>query len=350
MKDKKERSEIYKYADEAQADLIKNYWNEKAGVFYDKYPRRTGTVLNYWWMAHAIDALVDAYIRTGCGKYKEYADSTLAVVILRNNNKIINNYYDDMQWMALALLRLYNHTRESRYLIYTEDLWSDIIKGRNAHAGGGIAWRKQQLDYKNTPANAPAAIFAARLYDTLGDSSYLDIARELFAFVDDNLRDKLTGQIWDGINRQGDGAVDKEWCFTYCHGVYIGAAVELYRLTGEQTYFDKAMQTAGFALDRFTHASGVFADEGEGDGGMFKGILIRYLVELYKINPEYKKIRDVIYKNIDLLRKSGTSADGRYGRSWLKAPREMLEKDGFDLTVQLSGVMLYEMAAVIEGL
>jgi len=339
-------SVYYKYADEAQENLIENYWNERAGVFFDKFPRRTAGH-NYWWMAHAIDAMTDAYLRTGDEKYKEYADSTLAATISRNNNRIINDYYDDMQWMALAVLRLYENTRERKYMVYVEDLWSDITKGWNDSMGGGIAWRKQQLDYKNTPSNAPAAILAARLYNLHGNDVYLNWAEKLFAFVDDNLVDKRTGQVWDGMNRQGDGSIDKEWVFTYCHGVYIGAAVELYKITGKQDYFDKAMLTAEFSLERFIHRSGAFVDEGEGDGGMFKGILIRYLTELYKINPEYTEIKNIFYENIEILRRSGTSEDGRIGKSWLRAPRE---QDGFDLTVQLSGTMLYEMAAVIDAL
>ncbi|MCL2099749.1 MAG: AGE family epimerase/isomerase [Oscillospiraceae bacterium] len=348
----KPESRYYKYASEAQDNLIKNYWNGCAEVFFDKFPQRTAAEHNYWWMAHAIDTLTDAYFRTGDTKYKEYADKTLAAVIKRNKGKIINDYYDDMQWMALALLRLFDYTREQKYMIYTEDLWSDIIKGWNSHMGGGIAWRKQQPDYKNTPANAPAAILAARLYNTLGDNIYLEWAKKLFDFVDDNLTDKRTGQIWDGINRMGGGAVDKQWVFTYCHGVYAGAAAELYKITGEQEYLNKAALTAGFALERFISGkSGVFADEGEGDGGMFKGILFRYLTELYKINSSnhisYTNIKNKFYENIEILRKSGTNEDGRIGRSWLCAPGE---KEGFDLTVQLSGTMLYEMAAVIEAL
>jgi len=339
-------SKYYKYADKAQDDLIENYWNEQDGVFFDKFPDKTSGH-NYWWMAHAIDAMTDAYIRTGDVKYKEYADKTLAATVSRNNNKIINDYYDDMQWMALALLRLYDNTGERKYMVYVEDLWSDITKGWNDSMGGGIAWRKGQLDYKNTVANAPAAILAARLYNTFGNDVYMNWAIKLFKFVDENLTDKQTGQIWDGINRQGDGKTDKDWVFTYCHGVYIGAAAELYKITGEQEYLDKAMLTAKFSLDKFINKNGEFADEGEGDGGMFKGILFRYLTELYKINPDFKDIKYDFYENIQILRETGTSGDGRIGKSWLRAPRE---QDGFDLTVQLSGVMLYEMAAVIEAL
>lgn len=335
----------YKYADEAQDNLIKNYWNEKSGIFFDKYPQGTSGGLNYWWMAHAIDVLADAYIRTGEAKYKHNADDVISAVI-KKNGKIINDYYDDMEWMALAILRFYDETGEEKYMTYVEDLWNDITKGWNDEMGGGIAWRKSQKDYKNTPANAPAAILAARLYNTLGKEIYLDWAKKLFAFVDENLVNNNTGQVWDGINRDGNGKIDKDWCFTYCHGVYIGAAVELYKITGEQAYLDKAVKTAEFALDKFIKDE-CFVDEGEGDGGLFKGILIRYLTELYKIKPDLVSIKNIFYDNIFILRRSGTNINGLYGKSWDKAPKN---DKGYDLTVQLSGVMLYEMTAIIEAI
>jgi len=40
--------------------------------------------------------------------------------------------------------------------------------------------------------------------------------------------DPATGFVWDGKNRTGDGHIDKDWEFTYCQGVFIGAGVELY--------------------------------------------------------------------------------------------------------------------------
>ena len=338
-------SESYKYADEAQDNLIKNYWNEDKNIFFDKYPQKTSGGLNYWWMAHSIDVLVDGYIRTGDEKYKDYADKVIASVI-KKNGKIINDYYDDMQWMALAILRLYDETDERKYITYVEDLWADITKGWNDNMGGGIAWRKGQLDYKNTPANAPAAILAARLYNTLDNEVYLNWAKKLFVFVDENLVDNKTGQVWDGINREGNGKIDKDWCFTYCHGVYIGAAVELYKITGEQEYLDKAIKTAGFSLKKFIK-NDCFVDEGEGDGGLFKGILIRYLTELYKVKPDYSEIKNIFDDNIFILRQDGTNNDGLFGKSWNKAPGD---GKGYDLTVQLSGVMLYEMTAIIKAI
>ena len=55
----------------------------------------------------------------------------------------------------------------------------------------------------------------------------LEWARRIFEWQRQTLVDPETGLVWDGINRQGDGRIDKDWKFTYCQGVYIGAAVEL---------------------------------------------------------------------------------------------------------------------------
>ena len=106
-------SVYYKYADEAIGNLLKNYWNDSKDIFYDKYPHKTSGGLNYWWMAHSVDVLTDAYIRTGDEKYKDYADKVIATVVKKNGGRIINDYYDDMEWMALAILRLYNEVIKS---------------------------------------------------------------------------------------------------------------------------------------------------------------------------------------------------------------------------------------------
>ncbi|MEI4878463.1 glycoside hydrolase family 76 protein, partial [Klebsiella pneumoniae] len=85
------------------------------------------------------------------------------------------------------------------------------------------------------------------------------------------------------INRQGDGRIDKDWRFTYNQGVYIGAAVELYRVTQDRSYLDEAWKTAAYVEQQMTSpATGMLPSEGDGDGALFKGILVRYLLELIK--------------------------------------------------------------------
>lgn len=341
-------AKYYEYADDAVKNLLANYWNNNKKIFYDQYPKKTGVAFNYWWYAHGIDVLADAYIRTEDADYIAYADDVIGFV-LKKNGKITNDYYDDMEWMALAILRLYNETGDEKYFEYVQTLWKDIKRGWNDKMGGGIAWRKEQTDYKNTPANAPAAILAARIYDITSETDDFEWAVKFYDFVKNNLVNEKTGQVWDGINRESNGKIDKDWKFTYCHGVYIGAGVELYKITGNKIYLDDAKKTAEYALNTFIESNGVFVAEvakGEtgGDGGLFKGILIRYLAELHKVEGNYK-IEKIIKDNADILMEKGMNNVGNFSPRFNIPPEN---NEGYDLSVQLSGCMLLEMAVVIN--
>src|SRR5690625_7633801 len=84
-------------------------------------------------------------------------------VRIQNGNTFLHEYYDDLEWNALAMLRAYQVTGVEGFKNDVDTIWQDVKKGWHSIVGGGIAWRKSQLYYKHTPANAPAAIMAARL-------------------------------------------------------------------------------------------------------------------------------------------------------------------------------------------
>jgi predicted alpha-1,6-mannanase (GH76 family) len=212
--------------------------------------------------------------------------------------------------------------------------------------GGGIAWHKKQLGYKNTPANGPAIILAARLARQFGNSEYLDWALKIYSWLKINLVDPDSGFVWDGMNRNGDGDIDKDWKFTYCQGVFIGAGVELYRITGELTYLDDASRTAKAAIEQLANlATGLLPDEGDGDGGLFKGIFVRYLTELAAEKTEEREALDLLQRNANSLWQQGRNAEQvLFNTEWASKPS--LEK--VTLSAQLSGIFMLECMANIE--
>jgi predicted alpha-1,6-mannanase (GH76 family) len=342
-------------AEQAQGDLQSNFWNERAAVFRSRYPGRRGD-LNYWWQAHAIDVLVDGYERTNDVASIRRADQLYRGVV-RANRGITIDYYDDMEWMALALLRLYQHTEDEAHLEAVRILWKDIKTGWNDHQGGGIAWRKQQLDYKNTPANAPAIILAARLYRKFGDEEDLAWAKKIYQWQKENLVDPETRFVWDGVNRQGNGQIDKNWAFSYNQGVYIGANLELFRITDDSSYRDEALQTAAASVERLAQPqSKLLTERGGGDGGLFKGIFIRYLTDLILTFPHEKtdSYRELIMKNAESVWKETTEQESRlFGPAWSPPRRPARQQEApdrrtWELSAHLSGVMLMEHAAKLS--
>ncbi|MBB3113930.1 putative alpha-1,6-mannanase (GH76 family) [Paenibacillus phyllosphaerae] len=335
-------------AEHAQTDFRQLFWNEDRGVMDQVVPCE-GTCNDhwiYWWHAHVMDVLVDELERTGSDVGREsFMEQVLHDTIRWNGGTLLHNYYDDMEWMALALLRAYDRTGNALYKQGALDLWDDIKIAWNDHMGGGMAWKKDQLDYKNTPANAPASILAARLYRLDGRPEDLEWAIRIYRFNQDRLVDPETGFVWDGMNRLGDGEIDYDWKYTYCQGVFLGAGIELYRCTGDSAYLADAQRTARATVLELVNAeTGMLPREGNDDCGLFKGILVRYLVNLIRIQPELAEPWiGLLRHNAEVLWEKGRSEAGLFSLSWMDQPEPVVQLSG-----QLSGIMLLEAMAALE--
>ncbi|MCR5753822.1 MAG: hypothetical protein K6G30_03265, partial [Acetatifactor sp.] len=317
------------------------FWNEQRGVFEQHLPANPEDKFVYWWHAHVIDALLDGYIRTNDERYMERIRAELAGTYRENGNTFLNNWYDDMEWMALAQLRLYDVTKEKQYLDNVLTIWEDIKTAWNDFQSGGLAWKKDQLDYKNTPANAPAAILAYRLFQRLGREEDLAWGNRIFEWNRDHLMDVGQGIVYDGINRLGDGKIDYEWDFTYCQGVMAGAALERYKIGKKQEDLTLAFRIAAAAKKRLCDAfGGVIPYEGKDDCGLFKGIMIRYFTELVLFTQDAKDIKEMILENARVICEKGMDTRGIIGAKLDQQPAGVV-----DLAQHLSGMMILEMAA-----
>lgn len=330
-------------ADKAQQGLRDTFLTDdyhRGRMFVERIPADPLKGFGYWWHAHAIDALTDGYLRTGDQAYLDLALDDLKGVRIVNGGHLINNYYDDMEWMALAMLRLWDITQDAELLKQVRTLWKNIQTGWNDHCGGGIAWRKMQLDYKNTPANAPAAILAFRLYLRFGDEDDLHWGERIARWQMENLVDKDTHYVHDGMNRQGDGKIDVSWQFTYNQGVVIGMLVEQYRITRDRAYLETALKVAKDSRQRFFGQNGgAMPYEGEDDVALFRSIFFRYLDQLSIELPEQGWLAELPVINATMIVERGMDEKGRIGGSWIMHPGEKI-----DLAQQACGVTVLEMA------
>ena len=331
-------------ADAAQGVLVGQFWDGRRGLYRVTPGRRIFPTpqWHYWWQAHALDATVDAVGRTGDAGGRERVRAHVAGVVRRNGGRIPNDYYDDMAWMALALLRADEVAGVDTAGLVAE-LWADIRQGWDERHGG-VVWRRRDT-YTNTPANAPSAILAARLHRRHGATADLDWARRIADWQQATLVDPDSGVVWDGIHPVTDPGPSRE-LYTYNQGTVVGAEVELWRITGDTGHRDRAERTAAAALARFTDpASGLLPAEGAGDGGLFKGILARYLGELVRaVGSEPDQVTGAV---LAVLRRNGEAVaavpDRPVGADW-RSPA------GGDrsLSTHLSAVLLLEALAAAD--
>ena len=331
-------------ANNSTNSLINSFWNKSNKYF--NYNSNGNSDFHYWPQAHALDVLIDAYQRTNNDEFKNYFDYWFEGVKKKNNNTFYNKFYDDMEWNALALLRAYKATNDVKYKDAALQLWEYIKVGWNDNAGGGISWVKGQEFSKNACSNAPAAILAARLYQEFGDKDNREWALKIYDWQKSTLFNNSNGMVYDNINSE-TGNIQKNWVFTYNQGTFIGAAVELHKITDEKSFLNDAVLAANYTTSSLVDNS-ILKSEGTGDGGLFKGIFIRYLTDLIqqdRLDTSSKKryIR-FLEHNAETLWTIGSSQPPfLFGPIWNVKPGSST-----GLTEQLSGSMLIEAIAHLK--
>ncbi|MCH5219912.1 MAG: AGE family epimerase/isomerase [Muribaculaceae bacterium] len=249
---------------------------------WNKDETKCNTGYNYWWMAHAIDAYVDAYRRSNLRQHELHARAIRTGMYTAydpGRHDLWNSYYDDMEWMCLACLRASEtfSMGASTWLDEARQLFDWIWAGWD-ETTGGILWNSESqrgvIDSKNSCSNGPAMIAAALLYQKTGEEHYLEKAVKIFEFMNaHNLFD-------DGFVKDGPTNNNRGWTFTYNQGTWVGGLLELYRVTGDTKYRDIATELIDKSIDsRWYSPYGVMGESGKGDGGLFKGIYVRYITE-----------------------------------------------------------------------
>jgi predicted alpha-1,6-mannanase (GH76 family) len=316
---------------------------------------------NYWWQAHLLDCLVDAQLRDPQPDRRTRINRQLRGHRLRNTGRWINDYYDDMAWLALAIersSRLAGVERAGALRRLTKQ-FTDAWMPEN---GGGIPWRKQDRFF-NAPANGPAGIFLAR-------NGELRRAQMMADWIDERLIDPETHLVFDGIK---DGSLVRAQ-YTYCQGVVLGLETELAARTSDERHAPRVHRLVAAVRDHMA-PGGVLKGTGGGDGGLFGGITARYLALMATAlpgdTPEDRAARDTARALVLTSAQSAwdfrQSADGLplFGADWDKTAQvptaggataqfvegavsasEVAERD---LSVQLSGWMLMEAAHVLTA-
>lgn len=315
---------------------------------------------HYWWQAHLLDCLVDAQIRDPQPERRVTIERQIRGQHWRNTGRWINDYYDDMAWLALSLERAGSQAGVERPKAL-DKLADQFLNAWVPEDGGGIPWRKQD-QFFNAPANGPAGIFLAR-YDRLRR------AQQMADWIDETLIDPDTHLVFDGI--KGGSMVRAQ--YTYCQGVVLGLEVELAARTQDARHADRVRRLVKAIADEMA-PGGVIKGAGGGDGGLFNGILARYLALAATLLPEDGQedtatratAKELVLKSAQSAWDYRQTVDGLplFGAFWdrnadlptaggkdaefVEGAVNASEVPERDLSVQLSGWMLMEAAHTVS--
>jgi predicted alpha-1,6-mannanase (GH76 family) len=231
---------------------------------------------HYWWQAHLLDCLVDAQVRDPQPERRQRIERQVRSQRLRNTGWV-NDYYDDMAWLALALERAGRLAGVERPKAL-DKLADQFLNAWVPEDGGGIPWRKQD-QFFNAPANGPAAVFLARYLTSQGER--LRRAQQMADWIDETLIDPETHLVFDGVK---SGSLVRAQ-YTYCQGVVLGLETELAARTEDPEHAVRVQRLVTAVRDNMA-PDGVIQGAGGGDGGLFNGILARYLALVATMLPE----------------------------------------------------------------
>lgn len=300
---------------------------------------------HYWWQAHLLDCLVDAELRAPGPERARQVAALARTVRLRNLGRWTNDYYDDIAWLGLAVDRAGALVRGAGPAAVTA-VTAQLRAGWTPDGGGGIWWRRGD-DFKNAPANGPAAILLARRGD-------LGLAAAIVDWMAAELVDPASGLVRDGVRLAPDGSVREvaATTYTYCQGVYLGACVELAERDSDPRWAERAGAVLDAVSTHMAGADGVLPgyDDG-GDGGLFNGILARYLADAARRRPELAApARRLVLASAESVwaNRAELGSGPVFAQDWRRPARVPAPgTPEADLSVQLSGWMLLEAAAAV---
>ena len=360
-----------KIADGMATALVKNFWGASFKehpdrYFFNKMSQQADMATNdYWPQAHAMDVIVDAYLRTHDEKYLAMFDQWFEGVPRFNNKRKEDPwwkvYVDDMEWIVLTQIRMYEASGRTVYLnkarqMYADWIWTQWCPEHQAPFHGGITWKTDGEPSKNACSNAPAAIIAARLaqfadidkeHDRKSREEYLAEAVRIVSWMQAHLYDANNGEIFDNMKK--DGSIRKA-AFTYNQGTYLGACHELFRLTGNREYLQSAAKAADFIIKYKTTNNGALSNSERGDGALFHGIFFRYLARL-ALEPAVDAELRELYKTYltqlaTILINEGLNHETMlYGGKWHEAPPA--DKPS-SLNAHITGCMLMEAVCLLN--
>ena len=382
-----------------RADLAESAINERhaarvwgmprTNLAYVAWPANTKEKLfvhwHYWWQAHYLDCLIDAARRRTTKARRDRIRYTMRGIATRNLGKLTTNkYYDDKAWLALAMGRA-GKVRKIRAPKALTPLEDNLVAGIDSLTGV-LPWRTGETFY-NVPSNGPAAIMMAR-------TDRLEQAMQITDWIFDNLID-VDGLVMDGLRMRMHGPELVRNIHPYCQGVALGACLEIalklrerHEVSSTEVETWREAEKAEEYMRYIIHIRALVDaisrhmatphgvidwDTGDGDGRLFKGILVRYLAQVAVRLPDdsdanrrtRKKAARLVLESAESVWNHRLEVDGLpvFATDWTSDARlpqnygigssgineivSVVRVDERDLSVQLSGWMLMEAAAKV---
>jgi|GEM_PF-108141 len=269
-----------------------------------------------WVQAIYFDMALCAYRKYPIAKYKQVIDNLYLGCYNQYDHYNWNNgsvwfIYDDIMWWTISMGRAYELTKEAKYLALAKSSFKRVWSGSTVVGDpgsydpvkGGMFWNwdhttpalQSQGMGKMACINYPTVIGAMTLYNITKEVDYLNKAKSIYNWAHTNLFDSKLGRVADSKHGTGEPDWSNNW--VYNQGTCIGAAMMLYKVTGEKHYLEDAIITANYVKNQLSK-NGILPFANHVEAGIYTAILAPYMASLIVDGEQYQFLPWLRY-NID---------------------------------------------------
>jgi hypothetical protein len=172
-------------------------------------------------------------------------------------------FYDDNAHMAVALAEAYRITADTTYLDRAKQTYAFVISGEDSVGGGGTYFSEADHSFKDSAGTLQGARAALMLYQATGTASYLTDAARLYNWAKTKTQ-QPDGTFMEKLYLTGPKAGQVgDFTLVNFAGFGISANIEFYKSTGNRAYLTEAERIANTCLTRFFNTgTGAINDEG----------------------------------------------------------------------------------------
>jgi hypothetical protein len=212
-----------------------------------------------WTFDLDIQGAEDAYERTQSPQLRQLVNNLLTTWLIYTPPPWSwDGWNDDIGWYSLALVRGYQMTGNANFLAQAEYGFNYAFgRGWDTNFNGGGIWEEQPVDDSGEPGKNPLACDSllqttCMIYQSTGDTNYLNRALQIYGWVRTNLFE--SGLICGSISTNG---VVNTTPNLYNQGTFLDCANLMHNITGQQTYYNDALQDVEFTRNNVT-SDGIF--------------------------------------------------------------------------------------------
>jgi len=261
----------------------------------------------------AFQLILDKKVLMGLKEYRDESRSPIGYASYLNTAPPSDRFYDDNIWLGIDFTDSYIHTKKINYLTSAKEIWNFVKSGEDGKLGGGVYWCEQKKESKNTCSNAPASVFALKLFMATNDRYYLQEGERLYEWTKRNLQDPEDKLYWD--NMQLNGKIGKAK-FSYNAGQMLQAAALLYKLTKNNRYLEDAQQLAEACFGYFFETKEKLDFPKLKNSNLwFHAVMMRGYIELAVVNGDQKYLT-VFAKNLEFAWQHMRDKEGLFSADW----------------------------------